>query len=600
MKKVIFFLALFTILFISCKPEEAVYYQLSYESEYDSDNIPDSLSLKEGTILTEKHLPQLNKQGFVFSGWYDAKEKAIPNIYSVYKDTTLTAKWIENSQVQYKVVYWIQNLDDLNYTKNDVITLKGTLNKETKAEAKNYSGFTVQPFSQEVINADGSTVVNIYYKRNTNTKYTVQHYLQNDDLESYSLQEDDSQVLSGITGASTLAVAKTYSNYEPLTIKQKPIAGDESTVIKVYYNLLQNVKYQVKHYLQNIDDDEYTLDAKNNQTLSGAVNKNTKAVANTYTGFTVQPFEQKLIANDESTVVEIYYNRNLYTLTVDSNDGNEPTTFTQKYGSKIPTIPKPTKTGSSFSRWNIDLPEVFREDITIKAIWTAAVNCFYKVEYYYENIDNTEYTINENDTEFLIGIEGNTTNIEAKAKTGITPVSPIEQQVIKSDGSTTVKVYYKRTKYTFTFNTNGGSSIESKTGKFGAATPAIPVPTKDGYIFKGWTPAIPQTFSENKTFTASWAKASVINGSGITINLPDTSSAPTITVEYNNDRTYTFYVADEYYGYTWYIDGVKIEGILNSKTISEADLIGLHEIMVIVLDSELKPYSAKYIFKREN
>jgi hypothetical protein len=45
----------------------------------------------------------------------------------------------------------------------------------------------------------------------------------------------------------------------------------------------------------------------------------TNATANTYSGFTVQPIEQKEISGDSSTVVEVKYSRNTYTIDFDSN-----------------------------------------------------------------------------------------------------------------------------------------------------------------------------------------------------------------------------------------------------------------------------------------
>ena len=41
-------------------------------------------------------------------------------------------------------------------------------------------------------------------------------------------------------------------------------------------------------------------------------------------------------------------------------------------------------------------------------------------------------------------------------------------------------------KYTVTFNTNGGSTVSSKTAENGSKI-TLPTPTKDGYTFKGWS-----------------------------------------------------------------------------------------------------------------
>jgi hypothetical protein len=44
----------------------------------------------------------------------------------------------------------------------------------------------------------------------------------------------------------------------------------------------------------------------------------TNATANTYSGFTLQPIVQKEILGNGSTVVEVKYTRNSYTISFDS------------------------------------------------------------------------------------------------------------------------------------------------------------------------------------------------------------------------------------------------------------------------------------------
>ena len=61
------------------------------------------------------------------------------------------------------------------------------------------------------------------------------------------------------------------------------------------------------------------------------------------------------------------------------------------------------------------------------------------------------------------------------------------------------------TSYTLTFDTNGGSAIAPITQDYGTAITAPADPTKTGYTFAGWTPAIPTTMpAENMTIKAQW------------------------------------------------------------------------------------------------
>lgn len=56
-----------------------------------------------------------------------------------------------------------------------------------------------------------------------------------------------------------------------------------------------------------------------------------------------------------------------------------------------------------------------------------------------------------------------------------------------------------------TFDSNGGSTVNPVTAKFGTDVPAIAEPEKEGYTFTGWTPAVPKTMpAEDMSFVAGW------------------------------------------------------------------------------------------------
>lgn len=75
------------------------------------------------------------------------------------------------TNVAYKVEHYQQNIADNNYTlvTADTENKTGTALSDTAAVAKTYTGFTAKTFSQEKIASDGSTVVKIYYDRNSYT-----------------------------------------------------------------------------------------------------------------------------------------------------------------------------------------------------------------------------------------------------------------------------------------------------------------------------------------------------------------------------------------------------------------------------------------------
>lgn len=79
------------------------------------------------------------------------------------------------------------------------------------------------------------------------TSYTVIHFLENADDDGYSSSKDI-ETKTGTTGTQTRATAKNYQGFTAQTITQKEIAGDGSTIVKVYYT--RNV-YEVKFYVRS-------------------------------------------------------------------------------------------------------------------------------------------------------------------------------------------------------------------------------------------------------------------------------------------------------------------------------------------------------------
>ena len=105
------------------------------------------------------------RSGYTFDGWYGADGNLVTK---VSETATVTAHWKADSETEYTVIHWQENADDNGYTlvKDDTQTEKGTTGAQTNAEAKSYEGFTAQTITQKPIAGDGSTIVNVYYKRN--------------------------------------------------------------------------------------------------------------------------------------------------------------------------------------------------------------------------------------------------------------------------------------------------------------------------------------------------------------------------------------------------------------------------------------------------
>ena len=128
---------------------------------------------------------------------------------------------------------------------------------------------------------------------------------------------------------------------------------------------------------------------------------------------------------DGSTVVKIYYNRNVYSITFDSGEGTEVEAITGKYGSDVTEPAEPTRTGYVFSGWNPSVPSTMPlSGINVVAEWTPASGTEYKVEHWLENANDTGYTKESTDT--LSGTTLDETEAEANTYEGFT-VQPFSQ-----------------------------------------------------------------------------------------------------------------------------------------------------------------------------
>lgn len=137
--------------------------------------------------------------------------------------------------------------------------------------------------------------------------------------------------------------------------------------------------YTVKHWQQNLDNNEYTEVTADQQVLSGTIGSTTAAVAKSYTGFTVQDFSQGTIAAGSTTVVNIYYNRNTYTIEWQV-DGVTKKNETVRYGATPSYGDDPTKAETaqykySFSGWS-PTPYAADKDQTYSGSFKASAHYY--------------------------------------------------------------------------------------------------------------------------------------------------------------------------------------------------------------------------------
>ena len=206
---------------LDCKNIEvnAVYTVIPYTVTFkaDGEQVGEVLTYTvENKQITEPSVPE--KDGFI--GEWEEYELNCENIvvnavYTAVYTVTFKAEGVQVGEI-------------LTYTlKNKQIT-------EPAVPAKvGYNG----AWEEYELNG-GNKVVNAEYTAKTDIAYTVEHYQQNIADDDYSLVAADTQNLTGTTDTDTNATAKNYTGFTALQIKQAKIAGDGSTVIKVYYDRL--------------------------------------------------------------------------------------------------------------------------------------------------------------------------------------------------------------------------------------------------------------------------------------------------------------------------------------------------------------------------
>lgn len=138
------------------------------------------------------------RPGFSFEGWYEESGNRFTFGRPLTSNITLTAHWRSNTSTKYTVIHWQEKADESGWSLHETETKTGGTGAQTAAAAKSYDGFTAQTITQQTINGDGSTIVNVYYKRNV---YEVKFYVDKGWL-IYNWQEKTESRITAKYGAN--------------------------------------------------------------------------------------------------------------------------------------------------------------------------------------------------------------------------------------------------------------------------------------------------------------------------------------------------------------------------------------------------------------
>ena len=305
---------------------------------------------------------------------------------------------------------------------------------------------------------------------------------------------------------------------------QETVRVDTSTYVKdtaitVTYQPAE-VEFTVKHYQQNVDNDNYTLVDTETKTgfTESPVGENLKMP---YTGFYALLYDTTTpIAADGSTVVEIYYDRYYYLMKFDLDGGYGVEPIYARYGAKI-NVDTPKKAGYEFAGWDKTLPATMpAEDTSFKANWTVATSGF-TVVFWYENANDNGYSVagTYQPAKVKPGTVKTSDDYKNQDFTGRDTkhftynANKSDKVTVKGDGSTVLNVYFTRNTYTLTFK-NG--DIKIVCGKVEHEHSHEQCCTKTGWHLSCNSKKCPVGYEHEHT-TGGWGTASCYKYSDLTI-----------------------------------------------------------------------------------
>jgi len=502
-----------------------------YTITFDTDggNSIENRTVAWGEKLT---LPIPTKTGYTFAGWYNGGTKFEAKVMP-RENLALIAKWTPSTNTAYKVEHYWQNLADDGYTLYETENKTGTTGSTTAAAAKSYPGFTAGTVTQRPIAADGSTVVKIYYTRNS---YTLTWDMNGGTVNATGYTSGTVKFGAAITkpSADPTKTGYTFDGWDKTIPGTMPA---EDVTVKAQWKVVNySITYDLDGGTVEGNPNSYTVE-------SDFTLKNPTKEGYTFAGWSGTGFSgtEKAVTIKNATGNREYtanWTANQYTITFNTDGGSEVESITQDYGTTIAKPTDPTKTGYTFAGWSEEIPATMPAgNMTVKAKW--------KINQYTIRFDT------DGGSKIAPIAQDYGTAITAPAdptKTGYTFAGWSEEIPGRMPAENmTVKAKWTINQYTVTFDTDGGSKIDPITQDYGTTIAKPTDPTKEGYTFAGWDENIPANMpAENVTVKAQWT----INKYTITFDTDGGSKINPITQDYGTaiakpaDPTKTGYTFD--------------------------------------------------------
>ena len=309
------------------------------------------VSLPECTFTYKNHrFKEWNTRADGAGMHYEAGEVVKDLASAVGETVNLYAIWQDDKgSAEYTVYNYVDDFSG-NFYVFDTDYRQGVAGTTISVLVRQYPGFTAPQPQTITINEDGSSYVEYYYTRNVhNITFSTKGHGAVDPItrkygESYGPlpeMEEEGYVFRGWYDDSTRKRAYSYD-----------VMGDNEVVLIADWYNVEDTKYTVKHYKEELDGSYKLADTEE---LNGESGSSVTPDVLNYEGFKSPSGQQVTIAGDGSTVVEYQYARKKITASFDGNGGTaEFRSRTGMYGAEIGTLPSATREGYTFLGWFTD------------------------------------------------------------------------------------------------------------------------------------------------------------------------------------------------------------------------------------------------------
>ena len=424
------------------------------------------------------------KAGYAFQGW----EEEVPSTMPA-QNITLTAKWNENpaDYTDYDIAVAAANAKkaEANYDKTYTEASRKALDA---ALAVDVSGKKLS--EQGVVDAQ-TAAINAAVKGLEKMTYNATFYVDGEEYRVVPTKVGEQIVAPEAPSKQ----GYTFTGWTP----EVGTMGIEDVSFNAVFSA-GTVAYTVETYVMDVTGNYGDAAIENKSATTG---ETVSVTPEAREGFSVAA-ESVLsgeVKADGSLVLKVYYSRNQYKLTVDGNVTNV------YYGAAISVAEPAAREGYTFAGWDRDVPETMpASDVTLVSQWNEndadytaynAAKAAAEAKQAEANFDKT-YTA-----------ESRQALADALAK-DVSGRKYSEQNVV--DAATkaindAIAALDLMT-YNATFYVDGAEYRVVPT-KVGAQIVAPEAPSKTGYVFTGWDPAVGVMGTEDVSFNAQFSAGEV-------------------------------------------------------------------------------------------